>query len=206
MIQFDKTKFVSENAQNRSYDSMSNQNLIAERGLCVTRINWPTITANIRERKWDNFCAQPQAAIVPVVREFYANVPEHHHRMVFVRGKQVGFSGHAINVFFNLPDIENDDYTAFLGGEIDYQEVLRTIVVPSTQWKMLDDKPVTFPSIGLTRECKAWYYFLAVRLVLVRHFNDINKERVVLLYSIVIGKSLYLGKFLSSHIIQCAKH
>ena len=51
VIQFDKTKFVSENAQNRSYDSMSNQNLIAERGLCVTRINWPTITANIRERK-----------------------------------------------------------------------------------------------------------------------------------------------------------
>ena len=56
-----------------------------------------------------------------------------------MRGKQVGFSGHAINVFFNLPDIENDDYTAFLAGEIDYQEVLRTIVVPGTQWRMSDD-------------------------------------------------------------------
>ena len=57
-----------------------------------------------------------------------------------MRGKQVGFSGHAINVFFNLPDIENDDYTAFLGGEIDYQEVLRTIAVSGTQWRMSDDK------------------------------------------------------------------
>ena len=47
MIQFDKTKFVSENAQNRYYDSISNQNLITERGLCVTRINWPTITAKL---------------------------------------------------------------------------------------------------------------------------------------------------------------
>ena len=139
VIKFDKTKFVSENAQNRYYDSVSNQNPIAERGLCATEINWPSITANIRKRKWDDFCAQPLAAIVPVVTEFYANVPKHHHQKVFVRGKQVAFSGHAINVFFNLPDIENDDYTAFLGGKIDYQEVLRTIVVPSTQWRMSDD-------------------------------------------------------------------
>ena len=102
VIQFDETKFVSENAQNRYYDPVSNQNMIAKRGLCVTGINWPTITTNIRERKWDSFCAQPQAAIVPVVREFYANVPEHHHRKVFMRGKQVDFNGHAINVFFQL--------------------------------------------------------------------------------------------------------
>ena len=39
----------------------------------------------------------------------------------------------------------------------------------------------------------------------MRHFSDINEERVVLIYSIVTGKSLDLGKFLSSHIIQCAK-
>ena len=36
VIQFDKTKFVSENAHNRYYDSVSNQNPIVERGLC----NW----------------------------------------------------------------------------------------------------------------------------------------------------------------------
>ena len=123
--------------------------------------------------------------IVLVVREFYANVPKHHHQKVFVRGKQVSFSGHVINAFFNLSDIENDDYTAFLSGKIDYQEVLRTITVLGTQWKMSNDKLVTFPSIGLTRECKAWYYFLAATLMLVRHFNDINKERAVLLYSII---------------------
>ena len=70
---------------------------------------------------------------------------------------------------------------------------------------MSNDKPVTFPSIGLTRECKAWYYFLGARLMLVRHFSDINEEQVVLIYSIVTGKYLDLGKFLSSHIIQCAK-
>ena len=42
--------------------------------------------------------------------------------------------------------------------------------------------------------------------MLVRHFNDITKDRVVLLYCLVAEKSLDLGKFLSSHIMQCFKH
>ena len=43
-------------------------------------------------------------------------------------------------------------------------------------------------------------------MILVRHFNDITKEMVVLLYAIVTEKSIDLGKFLSSHILQYAKH
>ena len=100
-----------------------------------------------------------------------------------------------------LSGVENDGYTTFIGREIDYQEILRVIVVPGTQRRMINDKPITFPSIGLTRECKAWYYFLGARLMPVRHFSDINKDRAVLLYYIVTGKSLDLGKFLSSHIM-----
>ena len=71
---------------------------------------------------------------------------------------------------------------------------------------MTDGKPVTFPSIGLTSKCKAWYYFLGAWLMPIWHFSDITKERVVLLYAIVTKKSVALGNFLSSHIIQCAKH
>lgn len=118
-------------------------------------------------------------------REFYTNVPEHVNPKVFVWGRQVDFSGNSINRFLKLQDIENDEYHAFLGGEIDYHEVIRTITVPGTQWKMTDGKPITFPSIGLTRECKAWYYFLGARLIPVRNFIDITKEWVVLLYALV---------------------
>lgn len=71
---------------------------------------------------------------------------------------------------------------------------------------MMDGKPVTFHGIGLTRECKACYYFLGAWLMPVRHFSDITKERVVLLYAIVTEKSIDLRKFLSSHILQFAKN
>ena len=40
----------------------------------------------------------------------------------------------------------------------------------------------------------------------VRHFSDINKDRAILLYFLVIGKSLDVGRFISSHIVQCYKH
>ena len=105
-----------------------------------------------------------------------------------------------------LPNIENDEYTTYLSGIIDYLEVLRTIEISGNAWKMTDGKLVTFPGIVLTRECKAWYYFLGAWLMPVRHFSDITKERVVLLYAIVTEKSIDLGKCLSSHIIQCTKH
>ena len=111
--------FVSEEAQARYFEYVSGRNLIAERGLTITPTGYPTIAHVIRERKWNEFCTQPKAAIVPIVREFYANAPEHDNRKVFVRGKQVNFSGKAINRFFKLPDIEKDGYNAFISRQID---------------------------------------------------------------------------------------
>ena len=132
-VVFDTEKFVSEEAQIRFHDSVVKRNPIVERGLCITGVNWPSIQNNFRARKWDNFCDQPKAAIVPIVREFYANAPEHNNRKVFVRGKWVNFSGKAINQFLKVPDIDRDEYTVFIGRQIDYQEILQRIVVLGTQ-------------------------------------------------------------------------
>ena len=83
--------------------------------MCITGVNWPGIQANIWERKWNDFCAQPLAAIVPVVREFYANALDHEHQKVFVKGIRENFSGQAINKFFKVLNIDNDEYIAFIG-------------------------------------------------------------------------------------------
>ena len=49
----------------------------------MTGIDWPAIIVNIKKWCWENFCAQPKLAIVPVVREFYVNVPNHVNHKVF---------------------------------------------------------------------------------------------------------------------------
>ena len=205
-VVFDSSKFVSEEAQIRYHDSVSNRSLIAERGLIPTSAGFPGLWSIIRQRGWGEFCAQPKSAIVPLVREFYANALEHNHRRVFVRGKQVDFNGKAINRFFKLPDIENDGYTQFIGKQVDFEEIIHEIAVPGTTWKLTDDRPITFKSIGLTKNCKALHYFLGARLMPVRHFSDINKDRAILLYCLMTGKSLDVGRFISSHIVQCYKH
>ena len=55
-----------------------------------------------------------EAAVVPVVREFYANVEEHRNFRVFVRGKWVPFDRTTINRHDNLPNINNDEYERML--------------------------------------------------------------------------------------------
>ena len=83
-VVFDGNKFVSEEAQTRYHESVSGRSLIAERGLIVTPIGYLGISSIIRARGWGELCAQPKLAIVPIVREFYANAPEHDNRKVFV--------------------------------------------------------------------------------------------------------------------------
>ena len=61
-VVFDSSKFVSEEAQIRYHDSVSNRSLIAERGLIPTSSGFPGIWNIIRQRGWGEFCAQPKLA------------------------------------------------------------------------------------------------------------------------------------------------
>ena len=54
-LAFDTKKFVSEEAQNRYHDSVVKRNPIAERGLCVTGVNWLSIQNNFRAENGMNF-------------------------------------------------------------------------------------------------------------------------------------------------------
>ena len=47
-VAFDNEKFVSEEAQARYYESVSDRNLIAERGLKITPTGYPGISNVIR--------------------------------------------------------------------------------------------------------------------------------------------------------------
>lgn len=205
-IQWDRSKFVSEEAQIRYYESVEGRPLIAERGLTITQGGFPALWSTIQQRGWGAFCAQPSPAVVPLVREFYANAPAHENGKVFVRGKRVSFSGKAINKLFGLPEIGRDGYTTYYEeDQVDYQAVLQEIAVPGTTWKTTEGRPVTFKSIGLKKDCKAWHYFVGARLMPVRHMSDVTKERAVLIYCIVTGRSVDVGHFISAQIENCYK-
>ena len=91
---------------------------IPERGLNVPG----PINEEIEKRNREKLCTQPNPAIFPLVMEFYANAKEKSvTNTVFVRGKQVCFSGTAINKFYGLTDIpdESNNFYDFLDNHVD---------------------------------------------------------------------------------------
>lgn len=74
--------------------------LILERGIMPQEHHDRGIVATITERGWETFTAQPEAAVVAVVKEFYANAKEAKNNVVVVRGKSVAFNSTSINAYY----------------------------------------------------------------------------------------------------------
>lgn len=73
------------------------------------------ISEFINKRNWDKFTDNPKAAVVPIVRKFCTNASfERVDNVVFARAKMVSFALEAINAYYGLESIENDDYTKYL--------------------------------------------------------------------------------------------
>lgn len=89
----------------------------------------------ITARRWGKFCNQLAFFVSIFVREFYANVDEHRNGKVRVRGKVVSFDSTAINKVYDLPDIPDSDYSAYL-SEVNYDVVCNELCVFETTWNM----------------------------------------------------------------------
>ncbi|GMN71579.1 hypothetical protein TIFTF001_055548, partial [Ficus carica] len=132
-------KFESELARNRFNDSFAERNLWPERGFAYMSSNtlgYPEyIYSVIFKNNWKNFCQHPSSAIIPLVREFYANFDVGNPNLVYVRGKRVDISGAAINNVYRLNDVE-DEYIEFSKrvNENQLSEIVKEICVPGTEW------------------------------------------------------------------------
>ena len=102
---FDSSKFLSYETQKKFTDQKW-IHVIQKWGLVQKlqhKVNW-TIDAN----RWEILCEHPELAVVPIVREFYANGKEKDDLRVFVRGKWVKFDRTTINHYYGLADIKDD--------------------------------------------------------------------------------------------------
>ena len=113
--EYDASKFVSLTAQKRYLASMVKKGAIQEKGLYVFV---DSVSQQVKRRKWEELVKHPEAAVVPLVREFYTNMKEHRNFRVFVRGKMVPFDRTTINRYYKLSNIENDEYEQMLKGSI----------------------------------------------------------------------------------------
>lgn len=117
---YDNSRFISGNAAFRYESPILQKNLILEREFHNPRGRVENI---INNRKWHHFFLTPSPIIIPLIREFYANLPEHSNEAVFVRGKWVNFDKTTINQLYLLEDIDIDEYFVFINQSIDYDHI-----------------------------------------------------------------------------------
>ncbi|PON90635.1 hypothetical protein TorRG33x02_134920 [Trema orientale] len=110
-------KFDSEAAEARYEEHIKNQPLGAEKGFAWNNnepLGQPPFIADvIIQHNWQLFCAHHEDPIVPLVREFYANLTDPEEDTVYVKGVQVPWSEEAINTLFGLGD-PVDEHSAFV--------------------------------------------------------------------------------------------
>ncbi|XP_073139095.1 uncharacterized protein [Henckelia pumila] len=99
---------ISEEAKARYEEAKAARNPIEERGIDLSESR--TASLGIVARGWAEFCRQPLAALVPLVREFYANAAERTDSTTFVRGKMVSFSPTAINELLKTTDVDDSQF------------------------------------------------------------------------------------------------
>ena len=128
---FDASKFLSYEMQKKFIDQLR-IHVIQKRGLVQKlqhKVNW---TIDL----WEILCEHPELAVVPIVREFYANGKERDDFRVFVRGKWVKFDRTTINHYYGLVDLEDDQYQDLLESEeAKWDEIKNALCKEPVAWK-----------------------------------------------------------------------
>ena len=203
--EFDDQRFVSYEASERYITLMQIRKPIPERGFTVTERENPALRRKITDRKWGKFIEQPPMSVTNIVREFYANADEHRRGKVMVRGKTVSFESSSINKFYELQNIPNSEYISYLSN-VNYEDVCNTLCVPGSSWKMSGGMPKTLAGTSLTVEARAWQYFMCQKMMPANHYTNVTVERAVLVYAILKGMSIDVGRVLFDSIIHTIKN
>ncbi|KAK8967931.1 hypothetical protein KSP40_PGU015782 [Platanthera guangdongensis] len=153
---------------------------------------------HIKALSWEIFCHPRTEAVLPWVYEFYANARFREGTTVSVRGKQVDFSAATINNFFELDD-DTEGSLMTLQATVPPSEIATTVCcVPQPEWARRSFKAIK--STSLSREAKVWLLFINASILPTRHLNNISLDRLTLIYSILMGKRINMGRLIAEQL------
>ncbi|EXB53755.1 hypothetical protein L484_022412 [Morus notabilis] len=163
------------------------------------------ITRVIHQHGWRQFCQHPSNPIVPLVREFYANLLDFNQETVFVQNVKVPFTARAINSIFGLEEVV-DEYVDFASEVTDEQleVVLAEVAIEGATWQISPQGAYTCIRKELKRHAQIWYHFLTARFMPSTHGKTVAKDRVLLLYSILTGISVNIEEITIKEIKACS--
>uniref|UniRef100_A0A803Q715 Putative plant transposon protein domain-containing protein n=1 Tax=Cannabis sativa TaxID=3483 RepID=A0A803Q715_CANSA len=150
----------------------------------------PWLIENIKKRNWLQLCEDPASAVCQVVKEFYANFLAHElPAEITVREVKVKFSDRDINHYYLLKNV-TFEFSKYVGKLID---------------ELIDGRGVfRFKRTDLKQDIKCLYNFMQSTLLPTSHDSTVSRERMWMLYCIVKGKKINVGKVIAKEIFECA--
>ncbi|XP_073151875.1 uncharacterized protein [Henckelia pumila] len=96
-------------------------------------VNESDVAVQVLNRGWGTFFKQPPPAIVPIVREFYANAAELVDGKAFIRGTLVYYAPNDLNILLETPDVDDSLYQSIALAS-DLHEVLQQLCFVRAAW------------------------------------------------------------------------
>lgn len=157
---------------------------------------------------------KPKNVVMPIVKEFYANVPNSsREETVLVRGQLVSYSSKTINRYYKLKDISNDGFTSFFFRKTSYgglklkedlkeREMIDLLCKPGSSWNVSRGSYQAFPMTIMSKESRFWHYFICARLMPTTSNSIVHLPRALLNFAIQSGLSINIGRIIHGYIKQ----
>ena len=126
------------------------------------------------KRGWLEFCDHPRNPVLPVMKEFYANLVSPGQHNIWVRNSLVPLDSRVINAFYNLPAEINCAYAKLLDKLTlqRWNKIFTTLIVKGATWANEEGRVIN--RIDLTLIAKVWVKFLKSRLILTTHTTTVS--------------------------------
>ena len=156
----------------------------------------------LEKRGWQLLGEHREPGYVSLVKEFFMNMVEKEGKRVYVRGHLVEFSREEINRLFNLRVQKDGSKFKKQLKEPEHHKIIDLLTTGKGKWKGKRKTP--FKSIAirdLTKEAKVWFYFISSVLMPSKHLSIVRREEAILLYALLKGYKINVGKIIEKSII-----
>ncbi|KAH9750406.1 hypothetical protein KPL71_013870 [Citrus sinensis] len=177
----DPSRFQSYHAEEKYEEFIEPHRILEEKGFQfpdqLTGVV-QTIHNVVAKRGWLEFCNHPRDPVLPIVKEFYANLVSPDQHNIWVRHTLVPLDSRVINVFYNLPAEIACEY-AKLHDKLTpkkWNTIFKTLTIEGASW--VNEEGHVVNRIDLKPIAKVWVKFLKSRLMPTTHTTRVSQESI----------------------------
>ncbi|XP_071733420.1 uncharacterized protein [Rutidosis leptorrhynchoides] len=158
-----------------------------------------TFNRIIQTHNWEMFCQNPSPVSIPLVRKFYNNYDFTKPDSVNVRGEIVDATASAINSLFSLTDHQTTMFEeAFVLPLPTIRDIAKELTGSQSSY-------LSFGRDSLKAGLDIWVDFVKHNFFPLCNDKILQHDVAVLLYCILVGKPINVGKVIAKQIEDCAR-